>query len=76
MVTRYYFKEGKLVKILQIGARKEIEADEETKNAFGTDKIQLDYTGIVEILEITNKYNPVCLQVPQGVKIMDFASPF
>ncbi len=76
MVTRYYFKDGKLVKILQIGKRKEIDADVETKNAFGADKIKLGHLGIVDVLEITNTFNPACLQVPKGIKIMDFTSPF
>ena len=75
-ITRFYFKEGKLVKVVAVGTRKDVEADEDWKNAFGTEKIKLGSLTVMDIYEITDSFNPLCLQVPQGIKVVDIESPF
>lgn len=76
MVTLYYFREGKLVKIIQTAKRTELDAGEDWEIAFGNKKVNTGSLAIVEVLEITDNFNSACFQVPQGVKVMDFESPF
>lgn len=76
MTTRFYFKDGKLVKVIQLSERKAIDAGVDYKDAFGTDKVKLGALSVLDIFEITDTFNNACLQVPQGIKVVDFASPY
>ncbi len=76
MIVRYYFKDGKLVKVVQMSGRKEIDAGGDWKDAFGTEKVNTGSLSVLDVFEMTDSFNSDCLQVPQGIKIIDFESPF